>query len=217
MVAFEISAFEAVSRQIAEFPDMPWAFHRDMALQIRDELAHLRMWLERLATRGARIGEFPLSAFEFDMCVERTLGERLALLQRLVEGFALEALDVNRALWEARGDHVMVGYLVRVQADEIMHVRLGNKWLRWLYATEAGVEGVAVAAEAAAWARLRDAASELAASGSVDLENVERLRAKIDYLRMPPIDGDLRRRAGFLEGEIARERAHRDRTGREGS
>jgi hypothetical protein len=43
MIAFEIAAFEAVSRQIAEFPDMPWAFHRDMVLQVRDELAHLRM------------------------------------------------------------------------------------------------------------------------------------------------------------------------------
>jgi hypothetical protein len=131
-----------------------------------------------------------------------------------VEGFALEALDVNRALWEARGDQVMVGYLVRVQADEIMHVRLGNKWLRWLHATEASVDSVAVAAEAAAWARLREAAGELAASGRVDLENVERLRAKIDSLRMLPIDSELRRRAGFGEGEIARECAHRDRTGR---
>jgi len=209
MIGFEITAFEVASRQIADFPDMPWEFHRDLAMQVRDELAHLEMWLDRLPHCRGRLGQFPLSGMEFDFCVSFQLPARLALLQRLLEGFALEALDVNRLLWESRGDAVMVAYVTRVQADEIMHVRRGNKWLRWLCRTEPTLEATVDAAQLASRARLLEAARALEKSGTVAPENVELVRLTLDQARAFPVDPELRRRAGFSEREIRQEQDRR--------
>jgi uncharacterized ferritin-like protein (DUF455 family) len=209
MIGFEITAFEVASRQIADFPEMPWEFHRDLAIQVRDELAHLEMWLDRLPYCHGRLGQFPLSSLEFDFCMSSNLPARLALLQRLLEGFALEALDVNRLLWEGRGDRVMVAYVARVQADEIMHVRRGNKWLRWLCGTQPVLEATVDAAELASRERLLEAARALEESGTVDPENVELVRLTLDQARAFPVDPELRRRAGFSEREIRQEQDRR--------
>jgi len=132
LIAFEINTFEAVSRHIAEFSSMPWEFHWDMACQIRDELSHLEMWLERSHMRTVTLGLDPLSTHEFAVCRGHGLLGRLALLERLIEASALDALVLSRCFWEMRHDRVMVGYIDRVQSDEICHVRQGNKWLRRL-------------------------------------------------------------------------------------
>jgi uncharacterized ferritin-like protein (DUF455 family) len=210
MIGFEITAFEVASRQLADFPDMPWEFQHDLAMQVRDELAHLEMWLDRLPHCHGRLGRFPLSGLEFDFCVAWHLPARLALLQRLLEGFALEALDVNRLLWEGRGDRVMVAYVARVQADEIMHVRRGNKWLRWLCGTQPVLEATVDAAQLASRTRLLDSARALAASGTIGPENVELVRLTLDQARAFPVDPEVRRRAGFSEREIRQERDRRD-------
>jgi uncharacterized ferritin-like protein (DUF455 family) len=209
MIGFEIAAFESVSRQIADFPDMPWEFQRDMAAQIRDELAHLEMWLDRLPHYEGRLGQFPLSAFEFDVSAGSSLSGRLAVLQRIMEGFALEALELNRVLWESRDDDVMVTYVTRVQRDEVVHVRQGNKWLRWVCGLDAELDTVADAAQLAARERLLHAASALEASGVVEAQNLELLRLKFDQARAFPVNVPLRRRAGFSAEEIRREQDRR--------
>ncbi len=139
LIAFEINTFEAVSRHIAEFAWMPWEFHHDMAVQIHDEVAHLEMWLERLAHVGGELGRWtPLSAHEYAVCVGHGLPGRLALLERLIESAALDGLPLHRCMWEARDDSVMVAYLDQVQLDEIGHVRVGNAWLRRLCGDDGG-------------------------------------------------------------------------------
>ena len=209
MIGFELAAFEVVSRQIAEFPEMPWEFHQDMATQIRDEVTHLRMWLARLPRCRGRLGRFPLSAFEFHVCSGSDLSARLALLQRLIEGFGLEALDLNRLLWDSRGDEDMVAYIARLQMDEIVHVRQGNKWLRWLCGSEPALEAIADAAEISSRERLLEAARVLEESGAVDPDNAELLRLKFDQWWAFPLNAALRRRAGFSQAEIRRERDRR--------
>jgi len=209
MIAFEIAAFEAVGRHVAEFPEMPWAFQRDMAVQVRDELSHLLLWTERLASRGGRLGAYALSALEFDACAGAGLSDRLALLQRLIEGGALEALDLNRALWESRGDPRMVACVVRVQRDEIRHVRQGNRWLRWLAGDEPTLRDTVARAEDAMRARLLEAARELEAAGVAAAGNTELMRLKLDEGRMLPVNPALRRCAGFSGREIESECARR--------
>ena len=210
MIAFEVGAFETVGRQIADFPWMPWAFQRDMAMQIRDECRHLLMWLERLRRRGGRLGDFRLCTVEFDLCAGQPLAGRLALLQRIVEGFALEALDLNRLLWESRGDLVMVDYIERVQLDEVMHVRKGNEWLRWLCGDEQEISSAATRALAQARARLVESAQVLAARGCVEVGNLDRLLGKLAQGRGMPVNVELRRRAGFSDEAIRDEGRRRD-------
>jgi uncharacterized ferritin-like protein (DUF455 family) len=205
LIAFEINTFEAVSRHIAEFASMPWEFHWDMARQIRDELRHLEMWLERLPHAGGSLGEWALAVHEFAICAGHELPGRIGLLERLVEAAALDSLDLNRCLWETRGDPVMVAYLSRVQTDEIGHVRRGNKWLRWLCADDGEIVALVDRAEAANRERLLAAARTLARAGVVTPANFELVRRKFDDLMVLDVNRAVRVQAGFSEAEIARE------------
>lgn len=209
LVAFEINTFEACSRHIAEFAWMPWEFHWDMARQIRDELRHLEMWLERLPHAGGMLGEWPLGLHEFAICAGHDLPGRVALLERLVEAAALDGLDLNRCLWESRGDRVMVAYLRRVQDDEIGHVRRGNKWIRWLCADDAEIAAVVDRAEEESRRRILAAARELEQAGIVESGNGELVRRKFADVFALDVNRTARARAGFSKAEIAREVARR--------
>jgi uncharacterized ferritin-like protein (DUF455 family) len=205
LIAFEISTFEACSRHIAEFASMPWRFHFDVAGQIRDELRHLEMWLERLPHAGGRLGEWPLSAYEYAVCAGHDLPARIGLLERLVESSALDALDLHRCLWETRDDRVMTAYLAQVQLDEIGHVRLGNRWLRRLCTEDAEIARLVTRAESLARERALAAARTLEAAGLVPPGNVELVRRKFDDPLALAVDCTARARAGFTAAEITQE------------
>lgn len=211
LIAFEINTFEAVSRHLAEYADMPWEFHWDMACQIRDELRHLEMWLERIRHIGGRLGSHALGTHEFTVCAGEGLSGRLVLLERLVESGALDGLDLNRCLWESRGDPTMVAYLEQVQRDEIAHVRQGNKWLRRLCGDDADLLAAIDAAERAARARLLEAARVLERRGVVAPGNVELVRRKFDDPLCLAVNEDIRRRAGFSAEDLEHERERRRR------
>jgi len=215
LIAFEISTFEACSRHIAEFASMPWRFHYDVAGQIRDELRHLEMWLERLPHAGGRLGEWPLSAHEYAVCAGHDVPSRIGLLERLVEASALDSLDLHRCLWETRGDQVMTAYLARVQVDEIGHVRLGNHWLRRLCADDAEIERLVTRAESAARERALAAARALERAGLVPPGNAELVRRKFDDPLALAVDTTARTRAGFTAAEIAVEADRRRHAARQ--
>jgi uncharacterized ferritin-like protein (DUF455 family) len=212
LIAFEINTFEAVSRHVAEFAWMPWEFHWDMVCQIRDELQHLEMWLERLPRAGGRLGQFALSTHEFAVCTGHELPARIALLERLVESSALDSLDLNRCLWESRGDTVMVAYLNRVQIDEIGHVRQGNKWLRRLYADDGEIVALVDRAERVSRERMLAAARALERAGVVPSGNVELVRRKFDDPLILEVDRAAREQAGFSNAEIEYEIERRRRS-----
>jgi uncharacterized ferritin-like protein (DUF455 family) len=209
LIAFEINTFEAVSRHIAEFAGMPWEFHWDMARQIRDELAHLEMWLERLARSGGRLGDHPLGVHEYDVCTGQDLPGRLALLERLVEASALDSLDLHQCLWSARADTVMVAYLNRVQIDEIGHVRCGNKWLRRLCGGDREMQSLVDRAEATTRRRMLASARQLERAGIVAKGNTELMRRRFDDPLQLEVNHAARLQAGFSEAEIACEIARR--------
>ncbi len=211
LVAFEINTFEAVSRHVAEYADMPWEFQWDMACQIRDELAHLEMWLERIATIGARLGRHALSTHEFAVCAGESLTGRLSLLERLIESAALDALDLNRCLWETRADATMVAYLQQVQRDEIAHVRQGNKWLRRLCPDDAELLRMIDDAERAARARAIVAARDLESRGLTAPGNVDLVRRKFDDPLSIEPNAHVRRLAGFSDADLVHECERRHR------
>ncbi len=209
LVAFEINTFEAVSRHIAEFAGMPWEFHWDMARQIRDELAHLGLWLGRLARIGIRLGDHLLSTHEFSLCTGHALPGRLAMLERLAESAALDSVDLHRCLWSVRGDGTMVANFCRVQLDEIGHVRCGNKWLRRLCAGDDEVRRLVDDSEAATRRRMLGEAWRLERAGAVPQGSSELMRRKFDDPLQLDVDRVARRQAGFTETEIADEVARR--------
>jgi uncharacterized ferritin-like protein (DUF455 family) len=151
----------------------------------------------------------PLNAHEFVACIGHELAGRVALLERLIESSALDSLVLNRCMWESRGDSVMVACLDRVQADEIRHVRNGNKWLRRLCGTDAELVALVEQAEAKTRTRMLEAAGQLERAGLAPPGNVERLQRKFDAATYLEVQHEVRRRAGFSDDEITEEVARR--------
>lgn len=129
----EIPATEVCARIIIEHGDAPWKLKLDMARQVYDEVRHAEILLARLTELGASVGDFPI-----DLRVWRSfragesLAEQLMLQQRIGEGGGLDGGDLVRRNSEQQGDERTARIFEYINADEINHVRIGNKWIRYL-------------------------------------------------------------------------------------
>jgi uncharacterized ferritin-like protein (DUF455 family) len=177
----EICATEICARIIIEHRDAPWKLKVDMARQVYDEVRHAESLLGRLRELGGTVGEFPI-----DLRVWRafrtgeSLAEQLMLQQRIGEGGGLDGGDIIRMGRIQAGDERTARLFEYINADEINHVRNGNRWLAHL-----------LNHDAAALAELeRKATAKMMAIG-----------CKRPPLR-PWVDG--RRLAGFTERDIKR-------------
>lgn len=175
----EICATEICARIIIEHRDAPWKLKVDMARQVYDEVRHAESLLGRLKELGGTVGEFPVDlrvwrAFR----AGKTLAEQLMLQQRIGEGGGLDGGDLVRAGRLQLGDERSARLFEYINADEVNHVRNGNRWIRHLLGND----------EAALAALEREANAKVMAIGC----------------RRPPlrpwVEG--RRHAGFSEQDI---------------
>ena len=97
----EYTTLELIARNSYEHPDMPWAFHRDMARQASDEARHAIMIRRLMTARGFRHGDFPLSTssydgiYAFEPCEAGSRKEllwRMLIRQTFMEGLAIDHL-----------------------------------------------------------------------------------------------------------------------------
>lgn len=129
----EISATEVCARIIIEHRDVPWQLKLDMARQVYDEVRHAEVLLGRLRELGGAVGEFPI-----DLRVWRSfragesLAEQIMLQHRIGEGGGLDGGDLVRLSSEGKGDERTARIFEYINADEVNHVRNGNKWIRHL-------------------------------------------------------------------------------------
>jgi uncharacterized ferritin-like protein (DUF455 family) len=143
----EYATLELIARNSYEHPDMPWAFHRDMARQVSDEARHAIM-IERLMTaRGFRHGDFALSTssydgiYAFEPCEagsRRELLWRILIRQTFMEGLAIDhlAYEIERRRSVGQTDIATVfDYILR---DEVFHAQSGLRWSRELLGSDAG-------------------------------------------------------------------------------
>jgi uncharacterized ferritin-like protein (DUF455 family) len=134
-INIEVCAMEVCAYNILKYRDMPQQFRADMAQQIWDEARHFIVFKEYLSeNHNVNIGDFP---YQFDVWEKHQLGsnlvEQLAIEQVLQEG---DAIANNLRLMQGlnkTGMHSQLVELLRfVNADEGMHTRNGNKWMRYL-------------------------------------------------------------------------------------
>jgi uncharacterized ferritin-like protein (DUF455 family) len=129
----EICATEICARMIIEHRDAPWKLKLDLARQAYDEVRHAETLLVRLRELGGTPGEFPI-----DLRVWRSfragesLAEQLLIQQRIGEGGGLDGGYLVRGGRQNEGDERTARIFDYINADEINHVRLGNKWVRHL-------------------------------------------------------------------------------------
>lgn len=133
LVDVEVSAMEVCALMMVQNPRMPRAFRYDMARQIWDEARHAVLVEALLREAGAAPGDYSYSA----LVVKRFqaiphLSEQLASQQVIQEGNALE-MNCDLIATLRRGGKVHAAEAFEfVNADECEHVRIGNRWLRFL-------------------------------------------------------------------------------------
>jgi hypothetical protein len=133
MVDAEIVAAEIMALNIFENPEMPLAFHVDMARQVWDEVRHARVQWEFLSTMGVMLGSYPVF-HGFDLLLSRRgLLERLILFNRLGEAGAAQRHRRRNRLLRENGLQNLAILFDYLHADEIPHVANGERWGKYLF------------------------------------------------------------------------------------
>lgn len=186
----EMQAMEGAGRTVCDFTDeVPWEFTMDMARQVWDESRHIDIFIKLLEHVDGYIGEYPETTILWRCACAQTPEERVAGVNRGLEGLACDVFAQLLELAKKIGDPILERALDYVLADEITHVRMGSKWLRELTAE--------------APERLRKA---LEFQQSIDERfNLGGVRQAGNAEAVPiSIAQDIRREAGFSDEEIAR-------------
>lgn len=139
----EYTTMELMLRCSYEHPDMPAAFHADLARHAADEARHAHA-LERMAERcGVRYGDHPVFVstyemnYQFEPCAAGSRDEllwRLLLRATVQEGESLDDLAFQARKRTYLGQDDLAEMFAAILADEIFHVRSGLKWSQWLCA-----------------------------------------------------------------------------------
>jgi hypothetical protein len=127
----EVNGLECSAACLADFPDADWDLRMWFARQCADEARHARMFRRRLEGLGGHVGQFPVMNFQYRIiCKADTLLGRLTIQNRTFEAGGLDAVAwVARQVHEA-GDNALADFFDSQLADEILHVRFANEWLR---------------------------------------------------------------------------------------
>jgi uncharacterized ferritin-like protein (DUF455 family) len=127
----ECNVLENAARHLVEFPEVEWELRMWLARQCYDEARHTIAYQRLLERRGGRVGAYPVLNFQYRILgtIPHLLG-RLAVQNRSFEADGLDA--ATHALAEARrqGDAELAELFEQQQADEVLHIRFANDWIR---------------------------------------------------------------------------------------
>jgi uncharacterized ferritin-like protein (DUF455 family) len=182
-LGIEVCAAEVCAQAVVRHPEMPAGLRFDLARQISDEMRHAQMLLNRAAELGVAPLSVPYDVEVWDQLQPaRTLLDRLTLEQRIGEGNGLDDSAYTRDQLLEQGDARTAAVFDFITADELIHVRSGNHWIRALLG---GSQSRVDAQELSARARAEAAGQPVR--------------------EIPPyLNVTLRRLAGFTEQELLR-------------
>ena len=141
----EYTTLELMARNSYEHPDMPWAFHRDMARQASDEARHAIMITRLMTARGFRHGDFALSTssydgiYEFEPCEAGSRQEllwRMLIRQTFMEGLASTIWPMRSSAAASAGQTDIAAVFEYILRDEVFHAQSGLRWSRELAGSE---------------------------------------------------------------------------------
>jgi uncharacterized ferritin-like protein (DUF455 family) len=193
----EITSLDIAAQCLADFPDAPWELRLELARQCWDESRHVAALARRLRELGGTKGEFPISAFEWNVtCALDHLAARLATQNRTFEAGAMDVVAGLAAGLRAAGDPDTAEVIEAILADEIQHVRFANRWIKRLVDEDRRVLLKVVAAIrflAQANAALQDQEGAVNAVGVALVDPAD---------RVPAVNIEDRRLAEFTDEEI---------------
>src|SRR5439155_1446087 len=127
----EVDSLEGSACTLADFPRVDWSMRMSLARQCADEARHAAMFRRIFESRGGRIGEYPVLNFQYRIVAHiGSLVGRLAVQNRSFEAGGLD--DITSGITDARqrGDEELAELFEAQRADEIVHVRFANEWIR---------------------------------------------------------------------------------------
>jgi uncharacterized ferritin-like protein (DUF455 family) len=137
----EYTTLELLGRNSYEHPEMPFAFHLDMARQAADEARHAAGLTDALGDYGLRYGERPVFTISYDTLYQfagckagsrRELLWRILLRQTFHEGLALDSLAQEVRRRRETGQTRLSDLFGFIFADEVLHAANGLRWSRYL-------------------------------------------------------------------------------------
>jgi uncharacterized ferritin-like protein (DUF455 family) len=127
----EMNGLECSARAIADFPDAEWDIRMRLARQCADEARHVLMFRRLLHRLGGHVGQFPVMNFQYRIITKAsTLVGRLTIQNRTFEAGGLDAVSAVVEQMRARGDDELTLFFDAQLADEILHVRYANEYIR---------------------------------------------------------------------------------------
>ena len=129
----EVNGLECSAACLADFPQADWGLRMWFARQCADEARHARMFRGRLESIGGRVGQFPVMNFQYRIiCRAESLLGRLTIQNRTFEAGGLDAVAWVAGMMRDEGNPELADFFESQLADEILHVRFANEWLRKL-------------------------------------------------------------------------------------
>ena len=130
----EFNAINLATDITWRFPGMPEQFYLDWTKVAREEAYHFTLLSERLVELGHAYGDFPAHDARWTMAgkTRHDLLARLALVPRTLEARGLDASPAIRNKLVSVGDKRGAEILDIILRDEIGHVAIGNRWVKWL-------------------------------------------------------------------------------------
>jgi uncharacterized ferritin-like protein (DUF455 family) len=127
----EVNGLESSARNITDFPHAEWDMRMRLARQCADEVRHVRMFRRLLHRLGGHVGQFPVMNFQYRIITKAdTLIGRLTIQNRTFEAGGLDAVSAVVEQMRARGDEELTLFFDSQLADEILHVRYANEYIR---------------------------------------------------------------------------------------
>jgi uncharacterized ferritin-like protein (DUF455 family) len=129
----EINGLECSARGLSDFPEADWELRMALARQCADEARHVKMFRRLLERLGGHVGQFPVLNFQYCIITKAdSLIGRLTIQNRTFEAGGLDAVSAVVEQMRRRGDDHLELFFDSQLADEILHVRFANEWIRRL-------------------------------------------------------------------------------------
>jgi hypothetical protein len=127
----ECNVLENAARNISDFPDADWGLRFWLARQCSDEARHVLNYRRIMEQRGGQVGDYPIMNFQYRILgkIDTMIG-RLAVQNRTFEADGLDAVTFGVEVARDSGDDALATMYETQQADEVLHIRFANEWIR---------------------------------------------------------------------------------------
>ena len=130
----ELQAAELMCWAALAFPSSPKAFRKGLLAICQDEIRHMAMYGEHLATLGFSVGDFPVNDWFWQRVPSaRTPAQFVAVMGLGFEGANLDHTQRFAARFRDVGDQAGARIQEHVGKEEIPHVAFGAHWFAQLH------------------------------------------------------------------------------------